>query len=280
MRQFVVTSIIALTSATAFRPNADAAIVFTAGDLLLGFHATGGQGANDTYVFNLGPAIAFRDAPASFLVTSQPGFAALGADLTATFGSNWFTRTDLFWGASAVRSSSPVSGAVSGDPTRTLYVTRDDDDGGWSGISSTDRGNAANSVSTFQNAFLGNNGTAASNNRGAIIPTSQNNDWAEFNARSTTGPTAPSFNSFNPSIETFVGDGLNLYRILNSTTGANPSGTVGDGSLLGNIGINAGGAVTFSVVPEPASLALLSVGGSVLGLARRRRTPAVPSLAS
>ena len=52
----------------------------------------------------------------------------------------------------------------------------------------TDRANAANNIAGFQVAFAGNDGTANSNNRGAIIPTSQNNDWAEFNRADYDGP--------------------------------------------------------------------------------------------
>ena len=34
---------------------------YVPGDLLLGFHATGGQGANTTFVYNLGATVEFRD---------------------------------------------------------------------------------------------------------------------------------------------------------------------------------------------------------------------------
>ncbi len=271
MKYCLQITFVALATAWAAPSKATAAVVFSPGDLLIGFHATGGQGANDTYVFNLGLATDFRDATSSFTVTSQPGFSTLGADLTAIFGASWFSRTDLFWGSSANYSNAPFGAAVNGDPTRTLYVSRQAGDEGWAGISMTDRSNAAINMQGFQVAFAGNDGTTDSMNRGAQIPTSQNNDWAEYNPRDTNGPTGPSFQSFNPSIEATVGSGLDLYRILSSTSGANPTGPVGDGTYLGTLNLNGAGAVDYQVVPEPSSAAIALIGGALLGFARRRR---------
>lgn len=80
------------------------------GDIFLGFRATGGQGAESAYLVNLGQDSRFRDAAVgtSFTITTVGANAIgdLGADLVATYGSNWNTRAEVNWGVFGVRNSS------------------------------------------------------------------------------------------------------------------------------------------------------------------------------
>ncbi|MGI8437148.1 MAG: hypothetical protein ACR2NX_09630 [Chthoniobacterales bacterium] len=69
------------------------AVTYNQGDVLIGFHATSGQGNFNTYIFNLGPMTQFRDATSSFTLPTS-----LGNDLTTIYGPGWYTRGDLLFG--------------------------------------------------------------------------------------------------------------------------------------------------------------------------------------
>ena len=244
-------------AAAALAPIANAA-EFANGDLLLGFRANGGAGATSTYVYNLGPATTYRDAGGNITLPDN-----IGTDLASIFGADWHSRADLHWGIVGVRSSSPFGPVVNGDPVRTIYASKAEPSFGtqsepWVISGQTDRGSAANSIATFQNAFAGATATGNSGNRGAIIPTSQPNDWTEFNPPQEN----VSFEAFNPTVEATFANGadknaLDLFRILNTSEGASPGGTVGQGTYEGSFSISRNGAITFSVTPPTPQPALL-----------------------
>src|SRR5579862_3943669 len=62
------------------------------GDLFLGFRATGGTGATTDYLLNIGQASQFT-THAQFTLS----LGTIANDLSATFGSNWYSRTDLLY---------------------------------------------------------------------------------------------------------------------------------------------------------------------------------------
>lgn len=276
--QLVKTSLLS-AGAVVLTTTAQAVIVdFTPGDLVAGFFAPTGTGSDQTYLFDLGPATSYRDqAPgATFAVPTS-----LSLDLIATFGANWATRSDLYWGIFGVANSAPVGSAIDGDPVRTLYASRALGAGGaratpWGTgtiIGSTARGSAATQMATVQNSLDVAEGTTNSGNHGALIGTNVNGSFEEFNP---PGQAGTSFSAFNPSILSNFGNGaagadLDVFRILNNTTGASPTGTVGLGSYEGTFSIDGAGVVTYTNVPEPTSFALLGAAAGLLGFARRRK---------
>lgn len=255
---------------TAFASSANAA-TYLAGDLLLGFRATGGTGASSNLIVNLGQAdTVFRDA-----TVNNASVTNIGALLTSTYGAGWDTRADLFWGVAGVRTASPTGAAVDGDPVRTNYLTAAQTSYNpgvqtstpWTVGASGDRTAIANAI-----VSLANNYTTASGTTSAVIDSSTGTTW------STNNNGLTSF-TLNGSIEGSFGSGaggtsLDLYRILNSNTGASPTGTVGTGSYEGTFTLSNAGLVGFNVtaaaVPEP-SRALLGGLGLAGVLFRRRR---------
>lgn len=93
--------------------STQAAQNYVAGDLLLGFRATGTtQGATQDYVVNLGSATQFSGSGVS------PNLGNIGADLSALFGANWKTNPNVFWSA----VGTPYDGNTQTSPI--LYATR------------------------------------------------------------------------------------------------------------------------------------------------------------
>jgi len=96
MKKLITVTALALAVVSLVSTHASAQSAGTL-DLILGFQASGGTGANTNLEIDLGPASNFATT------TSSTSFSQLlGSDLTATYGSNWATRTDLSWGISGI----------------------------------------------------------------------------------------------------------------------------------------------------------------------------------
>ena len=268
------------------------AATYTAGDMILGFGVSGGVGATSNILVDIGSSITFRDLNGA----SSLNIVTIGTYLDQTFGTTagngvaWNERTDLYWGVVACRSN--VLGAVvSGDPTRTVYASAARTGLGTLGsANSSDPSNGAMSgsdVSGAANAIVALAGTTfasataagGSGGKVAIINTSvvTSNNWTTDNASS------PYFNNIPGSVQQAftagtigsygaagaVDGAIDLYRILQTTTGASPSGTVGTGTFLTTLTIDSSGNV--SAVPEPSTYALLGLGAVVGFIAIRRK---------
>lgn len=236
-----------------------AQVTYTAGDILVGFQATGGIGAGNNYVYNLGQGPAFRDA----VTTVNVG--TIGTDLAQIYGAEWFTRTDLLWTIAGVRTNATFGPdanlVVNGDPARTLYISKGATGLGTSTPHATFTGATVTTGATrmidVQNGFRTTNGTLertptpTSNGRGVIQGTGDINSW---NSRVDNAPftifTSNVKQAFKPNQTLSHQD---LYRILgrNDLAGIAESAAVGVSVLQGTFTIAAGGVIKF----EPPSTA-------------------------
>jgi hypothetical protein len=89
------------------------ALPYADGDLILGFHATRGLGATQSYTVNIGNASQFTGS-----ATANVG-GNIAADLAAIYGPNWSTRSDVKWGISGAQFA--AAGAI---PARTIYASK------------------------------------------------------------------------------------------------------------------------------------------------------------
>lgn len=256
---------------TAFATQASAT-TYVAGDLLLGFRASGGTGASSNLIVNLGQAdTVYRDA-----VANMTNIVDIGTLLTSTYGAGWDTRADLFWGVVGVRTSASVGGAVDGDPIRTIYATAaqstyDPGNSGnstpWAVAGSTTRGTiAANIVGMAGNydAFS----TDVTNT--AVMPNNVGSTWStQNNGTSSFGFASTVEGNFGAGAD---GTSLDLYRMLHTATGAVPTGPVGLGTWEGTFTISDTGVVGFAVtsVPEPSRALLAGLGFAGIAFRRRR----------
>lgn len=286
-------AILAIAGSVVGAMSASAQLVtYTPGDLVLGFRASAGTGNETNFYYNLGSTVGFRDG------TTTGNLANVGSFLSATFGNDWFTRTDLSWGAVGNRNNvSPfppnqfiaAPGVVNGDPSATVYVSKGALSAGsstpWSGFSSPGlttgagsmngmlSGGASASTGTFnkQTALVGSNGF------GAYTSSAFTNSW--------TNRTAPSsdFGIFDGGVEGNFGTVtqlayLDLYRILARTDQAGTvildgNTTVGLGSYITTLSIDSLGNISAAPIPEPSAFAALAGIGAlgVAALRRRRR---------
>lgn len=275
MTSFLRSALLGITASALLPSTAAAAFTFNNGDLILGFHATSGEGAQTNVYFNLGNPISYRDG------TFNPNLGNIGGTLASVFGSTWYDRDDIFFGAVANLSDKYPTGsgklgsvdAVSGDPSLTIYASRPAVGAGQSvpisGLNFESLVNPAKGITTIEGTFAA---LGAGNVDGTLLisqaanPTLWESSWSYFN-----GPSY-SFTSL-PGIEQHFGSSgdstyLDIQRILSISNGANPSGTVGTGEYIGTVIIGRDGNI--GMIPEP-SVSLLTAAAALAATVRRRR---------
>lgn len=247
-----------------FSSSAMAAWTFSSADLVIGFQAVGGTGTTTNLFFNLGDSYAFSQNGTLGTVGN------INDDLTATYGANWFSRTDLYFGVFANRSNlSPTSdpAGLGTDAGRTVYLS-----------SPTVSIGGANLRPTLGNSALGNGTTPYAGlrtNLGGFSETAFGDGVASLNQ--TTQPVAWSnswtawnptpgaaFNVFSGGIQqSFGGGGSSAIVDIQRMTGGSPT------TYVGSVIIGSDGSI--SAVPETSS-SLLAAAAGALACFRRRRS--------
>jgi len=281
-------ALLAIAGTVALAASASAqTVTYTNGDLLVGFRASGGVGSDTTFVYNLGSSVSYRDGLFSGVR------ANVGTQLSATYGADWYTRSDVSWGViGAVNNLNPQldTTVVNGDPGSTLYASKAatgiQTSTAWGSGTAFTRSqvvSAATQVVSFTHTgsqvagtFAFQTAAANTGGLGAFVNTSATNDYANY-----TTPSAD-FSLFTGGIEGTFGTStefayLDLYRVLASTSGASPTGTVGRGSYETTFSINSAGQISVaSAIPEPSSFASIAgvIALGVIGTRRRRSVQA------
>lgn len=233
-----------------------APVTYTADDLFLGFRASGGTGATQTYLVNIGQASKFTGIGQGSSFSVNVG--NIGADLTQIFGSNWSSRADVFW---SVSGTTGLLSGVGSDPAKTLYATKAESPAGtlaipWNRAVENTQGPAASKMTGLAQAFAqtaGSPNQSTGNSSSAVIQnTSDVNNYASYQPGGTSQNAGPqpgiSFAYFNPSIEgnfaTGVsGSALDLFRLVLGS---------GAGERLGVFTLSSDGTLTFSG-PTPSN---------------------------
>ena len=284
MKLLQTTALLAFAGMALVGSTANAApVTYNTGDLLLGFETTG-NGSSNTVVVDIGNFQLYRDAAPGSSFTIDLGTTNLGGILDSTFGSGvntWTTRDDVYWGVFGATRNTAISGPgadttiVNGDNSSTFYASRPESPVGtqaaaWSLSNQSSQVTVAGHMLGVEGTFSLQSDTNGSNL--AVIPTSTVNSYEDENNVQAT-PNV-SFVNLSGGIQGNFGSGtagtaLDLFRVANQASGTRT------GTYLGTFTINDSGVLNYTAaVPEPSSIALLSMGGMAAFLGRRRRSNA------
>ena len=243
--------------------KAQSATTYGQGDFLLGFRATGGQGAASNVLVDLGNgSVAAVDAASSAGTPLTFNIANLFSTLNAVYGNNWTTRSDVFFSVAGAHATT----------NSTIYITAPEMVGGseatpWNGLGSSSQTGVRNKMNTeggLPNSSGYNHYITNTNPNGAgaavIEGQTDTNSYGSYMPGGTTanaGAAGISYAQFNPTIEGTFANGtggitLDLIK-LTTATGTGP------GQDLGDFTISNSGVLTFtpdiSEVPEPGTYA-------------------------
>lgn len=242
-------------------PAPAATLTYSRGDLFIGFIASGGTGATENYLINIGQASTYRNATSPIVLS----LGNVGADLTAKYSNvgesiNWFGRADLKWGV----FGSVGATAVNGDNAWTLYAGKSNTNVAYTRFNSFTQSPASNAINDMGLTFAaqGTGQSTANSN----VATFQDVDGDKTFGAYVSGNNA--FGYFTGALDNF-GDGVGSLGLYRLQTGS------GAGQLVGTFDITTTGAITFTPVPEPGTVALVALGLGVALFAFRRRSAQV-----
>ena len=196
------------------------------GDLVLGVQATGGTGSTSNVLVNLGPAFQIRDN------AEQGAVVNINAELTAAFGSNWFSRTDLWFGVAGNRSAASSGAEVNADGTRVVYASRGASAPGasvlFSGYISSSLGVAGLNIQSMVSGA----DDLSTRGKGVVTMTQAANPVSWFNSWKTWNPTpGAAFNIFTGGIQNNFGKASNATSFVDiqrvAASGVTKEATVG-----------------------------------------------------
>lgn len=231
---------------------------YSTGSVLLGFYASGGDGAASSYVVKLGDASTFLNATDPISLS----LGNIGADLASLYGNNWFERDDLFWGIVGTTGSAavPANRVTYGTRTRTTAGVVADP---FATQVNAARGQTATNIASFGGTYGGKESTV--NSSVAIIQANTVNSGFASQL-SGLSPFGSNWNSeFLGSFDTSSAG----YGVLDFFKYGNPLNPDATG-YVGTFSINSSGEIGFAIVPEPSAYLLVAVAGLFLVLQRRR----------
>lgn len=255
-------------------------VTYNPGDIVIGFqaHTENSPGVNQNFLFNVGASAGYKNG--SLTLGYDTPIANIGSQLEATYGANWFTRSDVSWGAIGMRTTIQNFGdtgpIIDGDGKGVIYVSKEATGVGestaWAAIGrgtastlSSRVGSLLHISSDVSGTFSKQQAADGTNGLGVFVNASAENSWSGR----VPGPGESSFGSFAGGIEGSLGTVgqyayLDIYRI--TPDGIDPTWVVTFAiDSLGNV----------YAVPEPSTYAaILAIGAIGVAVVRRRNRKA------
>lgn len=241
-------------------------------DIFLGVRAAGGVGGSSTLLVNLGQYSTFASQQTNndpYTTIALGGLGDLGADLVATFGANWNTRSDVQWGIFGRSSSGLVITYGSREQTTPGTVGE-----AWPIQDQTARTATSSAIGSVLNSTGGyRNSTATLNSAFATVQANSGQASSYAFQTGTAGTTDFGSLSGWGTIEGNFGNGvsgtaLDLYKFY-ATDGTGLTDSV---TSPGFFTFSNSGTLSFTSIPEP-SAALMGAAGVFMLLTNRRRQP-------
>ena len=207
-------------------------------DLILGFRASGGTGAGVNLEVDLGSISNFYNGASSSLNLSN----LVIQDLIDTYGANWASRTDLFWGAAATDGNALPD--PNGKPVSTLWATSVPINSAPLEGNSGNQAGAATKIEGIYSGSVGSLGGATSTSNSSAAATIANTATGSWSFQEGT---SKSFGFFSPKIDGVVGSvgTLNLYELQPAVFPFPP------GTLLGTLTLTQSGLSFQVAVQDP-----------------------------
>ena len=280
---------LAISATGAHAQNAN----YAPGDLVMFFQQS--TAGTQTVYANLGSATTWRGAATGADVANNLSFLNINTELTSAFGASWATDPTLFAGIAGVFNTSTSTSALnSGDPTRTLYLSRSRGSEGTLGsanssaysiVNNTGMTTIASGITAMNNVLETLYSTAVAvspietstidNQNPFLNSTTQNTAFNGVSGGVQQAGSSSSFGAFGPvSGAEFV---LDLYRIqpYNNITGQVGLGeTARLGSYEGSFALDSAGDISFvssAAVPEPSTYAMCGIAAVAAGIFAYRR---------
>jgi hypothetical protein len=224
---------------------------YTDGDLFLGFRATGGTGQTSDYLVNIGQVSTYVNATGTVSVP----VTGMKADLDATFGSSWKSRSDVLWSVSGKEQASVTLYATKPQTTPGVINAT-----GWARKSDSTQAQPRNKMSDVADGYILTGATpnvsTANNSKGLIQVTSSNRAYARFMPNGVgLGNPVTAYSYFSPTIEGNFGSGtknsvLELYKMDYDNSGVVPAAS---GVLVGLFSMDDAGRLTFNPASRTGS---------------------------
>ena len=244
MKKTLLTTIAIAAFAVTTGAQAQSPLSYSAGNIFLGFRASGGTGADKSFVFNLGN---FSNLTTLGEGATPQTVIDLGSELTTVFGADWKTRGEVKWGIFGMSDSQlPVYSSTS-DNRANAPVKKTLGQVGGAYTAYTGMGNNYNSA-IENGAYTGSSAGVLGD---GVVTGIGANTWYK------NIQDAADFGIYNATLEAGVAGDLDFYST--SATAA---------TKLSQYNISSGGVV--SVVPEPSTYALFGFGALLLIVAYRR----------
>lgn len=236
--------------------NASAAMTYNTGDLFLGFR---GEGDAQNYLVNIGSVSQFANLAPNSTITVNTG-GNIRPDLEEAFGPDWSHRSDVYWGVVGTTFLDNTTPAI-------VYATKRRADPGvpstpWTGGSPSGQIEKVSLIQELAFKFTLDGDSTGNSTKATFQNASSENTWADLTSDISDFRIGGSIEGYFSIEEGTSASVLDLYQI-------NP--VYGEpGTLLGSFKISDTGEVTFTAVPEPATLAMIALA-AVLFVAISRR---------
>ncbi|HVU24849.1 MAG TPA: immunoglobulin domain-containing protein [Opitutus sp.] len=212
-------------------------------DLVLGFRATSGTGQTLNLEVNLGSVALYTHPSGSPMTIARLS----AADLSSTYGANWNSRSDLFWGVIG-SSGRTGSGGPDGQSLVTLWASRPETT---VGTQSAAFNRGSRNAQSFASSVVESVYRAAPGSLDGATSTGNSSYSAKINATLTgsftvqdTNTAGVSFGFFNPTIDNgVVSSGWAVSDLYELQPGS------GTATYIGSFGLSSDGTLKFATSP-------------------------------